>query len=80
MEITYKTHGTCARSIKFTKNDDGTITNISFEGGCNGNLKAISKLCDGMKAEEIVAKLKGNLCGLKNTSCAAQLARAVEEE
>ena len=79
MEITYKTHGTCARSITFTKNDDDTISNISFEGGCSGNLKAVSKLCDGMKAEEIIAKLKGNLCGSKGTSCADQLARAVEQ-
>lgn len=79
MEKTYKTQGVCARSITFTKNDDGTVTNISFEGGCNGNLKAISKLCDGMKAEEIIAKLKGNLCGGKSTSCADQFARALEE-
>ena len=79
MEITYKTHGTCARSITFTKNDDDTISNISFEGGCSGNLKAVSKLCDGMMAEEIIAKLKGNLCGSKGTSCADQLARAVEQ-
>ena len=79
MEVTYKTQGTCARSITFTKNDDGTITDISFEGGCNGNLKAISILCNGMKAEEIVSKLKGNLCGFKKTSCADQLARAVEQ-
>ena len=77
MEVTYKTQGTCARSITFTKNDDGTITDIRFEGGCNGNLKAISKLCDGMTAEEINKKLAGNLCGFKNTSCADQLARAV---
>ena len=77
METTYKTQGVCARSITFTKNDDGTITNISFDGGCNGNLKAISKLCDGMTAEEINKKLAGNLCGFKNTSCADQLARAV---
>lgn len=77
MTITYKTKGTCSRSITFTKNDDGTITDISFEGGCNGNLKAISKLCDGMTADEIVTKLKGNTCGLKNTSCADQLAIAV---
>ena len=79
MEVTYKTKGTCARSITFTKNADGTITNISFEGGCDGNLKAISKLCNGMKAEEIVAKLKGNTCGYKSTSCADQLAKAVEQ-
>jgi uncharacterized protein (TIGR03905 family) len=77
MDITYKTSGVCSRAIHFTKNDNGTITNISFEGGCNGNLKAISKLCDGMTAEEINKKLAGNLCGFKNTSCADQLARAV---
>lgn len=79
MEVTYKTQGTCARSITFTKNDDGTITDISFEGGCNGNLKAISILCNGMKADEIVSKLKGNTCGFKSTSCADQLAKAVEQ-
>ena len=77
MKITYQTHGTCSRSISFDKADDGTITNISFEGGCNGNLKAISKLCNGMKADEIIAKLSGNLCGSKSTSCADQLAKAV---
>ena len=79
MKVTYKTQGTCARSITFTKNDDGTITDISFEGGCNGNLKAISILCNGMKADEIVSKLKGNTCGFKSTSCADQLAKAVEQ-
>ena len=77
MQITYKTKGTCARSISFDKDENGRITNISFEGGCNGNLKAISRLCDGMTAEEINKKLAGNLCGFKNTSCADQLARAV---
>lgn len=77
MDISYKTQGVCAREIHFTKNDDGTITNISFDGGCNGNLKAVAKLCDGMKAEEIAAKLAGNICGFKSTSCADQLAKAV---
>lgn len=78
-EITFKTKGVCARSITFSKDDDGKIYNISFEGGCNGNLKAIAKLCEGMKAEEIVQKLKGNTCGFKSTSCADQLAQAVLE-
>lgn len=77
MTITYKTQGVCARTITFDKSEDGVISNISFEGGCNGNLKAVSKLCDGMKAEEIAAKLSGNICGMKNTSCADQLAKAV---
>lgn len=76
-EITYKTKGVCARAIHFTRGEDGTITNVSFDGGCNGNLKAISRLVDGMKAEEIAAKLSGNTCGFKSTSCADQLAKAV---
>ncbi len=80
MEIDYKPQGVCSRLIHFTKNEDGTVSNISFEGGCNGNLKAIAKLCDGMKAEEIVAKLKGNICGFKNTSCADQFAKAILSE
>ena len=77
MTRTYKTQGVCARSITFDKDESGKITNISFEGGCNGNLKAISKLCDGMTAEEISAKLKGNTCVGRGTSCADQLAKAV---
>ena len=74
--ITYKTKGTCARLIHFTR-DNGVIHNIRFEGGCNGNLKAIGILCEGMTAQEIASRLKGNLCGSKGTSCADQLARAV---
>jgi len=76
-KITYNTTGTCARSITFERDDENRIHNISFEGGCNGNLKAISKLCEGMTAEEISEKLLGNLCGGKSTSCADQLAKAV---
>lgn len=79
MEHTYKTKGVCARTIHFNKAEDGTITNISFEGGCNGNLKAISKLCEGMPAEKISEILAGNTCGFKSTSCADQLAKAVLE-
>ena len=79
MEHTYKTKGVCARTIHFNKSDDGIITDISFEGGCNGNLKAISKLCDGKSAQEIHDILIGNKCGFKNTSCADQLAKAVME-
>ena len=75
-EITYRTSGTCSRLIHFTRDGD-VIRNISFEGGCNGNLKAISKLCEGMTATEIADKLKGNTCGSRPTSCADQLAIAV---
>ena len=73
----YKTTGTCAQVIHFERDCDKRIHNISFEGGCNGNLKAVSKLCEGMTAEEISAKLLGNLCRDKGTSCADQLAKAV---
>ena len=79
MEHTYKTKGVCARTIHFDKSEDGKITNISFEGGCNGNLKAISKLCEGMDASKIAEILAGNTCGFKSTSCADQLAKAVME-
>lgn len=75
-EITYRTSGTCSRLIHFTRDGD-VIRNISFEGGCNGNLKAIAKLCEGMTATEIAEKLKGNTCGSRPTSCADQLAIAV---
>ena len=59
--------------------DGDVVTDIAFVGGCDGNLKAISKLCDGMRVEEIEEKLAGNTCGYKDTSCADQLARAVRE-
>ena len=78
MKYSYKTKGTCAMSISFDI-DSNVITNVSFLGGCNGNLKAISKLVDGMTVEEIEEKLKGNRCGFKPTSCADQLAIAVRE-
>ena len=78
MEYIYKTTGVCAREIRFNIDGD-IIKNVSFVGGCNGNLKAISKLVDGMSVNEIVTKLKGNTCGMKSTSCADQLAIAVEK-
>lgn len=78
MEYTYKTKMVCSQIISFTI-DGNVITNIKFVGGCNGNLKAIGKLCEGMTVEEIEAKLKGNTCGMKSTSCADQLAIAVRE-
>lgn len=78
MEYTYKTKGTCAVQIKFDINED-VITNIKFIGGCNGNLNAISKLLEGKTVDYIVDKLEGNLCGMRGTSCADQLAKAVKE-
>lgn len=78
MKYTYKTEGTCARQIEFDIVGN-VISNIIFYGGCNGNLKAISKLVDGWTVEQIEAKLKGNQCGFRNTSCADQLAKAVRK-
>ncbi len=78
MHIKYKTKGTCSAMIEFDINDN-IVTNIRFHGGCDGNLKAISKILEGAEAEDIVKKLSGNTCGFKSTSCADQLARAVEE-
>ena len=68
----------CAQQIKFDIDGD-KISNIEFYGGCNGNLKAISKLVDGMSVDYIESKLKGNTCGFKSTSCADQLAIAVRK-
>lgn len=78
MRYSYKTRGVCAREIDFNLDGD-VVSDISFLGGCNGNLKAISKLCDGMTVEQIEKKLKGNTCGPRSTSCADQFALAVRE-
>ena len=76
MRYNYKTQGVCSQMISFDINGD-VITNVVFTGGCNGNLKAISKLVDGFTVEKIEQFLKGNTCGYKPTSCADQLAKAV---
>lgn len=75
MEYTYKTQDTCSSEIKL-KIDGNRVTNISFTGGCNGNLKAIPLLVDGWTVEEIEKKLSGVICGRRPTSCADQLAKA----
>ncbi len=69
--------GVCPMEISFDIDDENKITNIEFFGGCNGNLKAISTLVNGMTAEKINGLLRGNTCGRKPTSCADQLAKAV---
>jgi len=74
----YKTFGTCSTKIKFDL-DDGKVRNVEFTRGCNGNLKAISKLVEGMEAEKVIGLLDGNTCGMKPTSCADQLAKALAE-
>lgn len=73
----YATKGTCSRFIDFDL-EDGIVKNVSFTGGCNGNLKGIGSLVEGMKAEDAIKKLSGITCGMKATSCPDQLARALE--
>ena len=77
MHFTYNTSGTCSRLIDFDV-EDGVISNVKFTGGCNGNLKGIGKLVEGMKVEEVADKLKGIACGPRTTSCPDQLSKACE--
>ena len=77
-EYTYTTSGTCSRSISFAL-EDGKLHDVRFEGGCNGNLKAIGKLVEGADAGQIMELLKGNLCGNRGTSCADQLSKAIAQ-
>ena len=76
MRYQYQPQNVCPIQISFDI-EGNVIRNVSFLGGCNGNLKAISKLVDGWTVEKIEEYLKGNECGMKKTSCADQLARAV---
>lgn len=77
--LEYTTSGTCSRLITIDVDDNGIITNLSFVGGCNGNLKGICALAIGKKAADIKQALKGITCGMKATSCPDQLATALGE-
>lgn len=77
MKFSYKTKGVCASRITFELEGD-TVSSVEFTGGCNGNLKAISKLAEGMSAARLIELLSGNTCGLKRTSCADQFATALK--
>ena len=77
MHYDYKTQGTCSRTISFDI-EDGTVKNVKFEGGCNGNLKGITALAEGKKPEELIKCLEGIKCGFKQTSCPDQLSRALK--
>ena len=78
MVINYKTQGTCSRQINITV-EDGIVVDVEFIGGCNGNLKGISKLVKGMKVEDVIERIEGTTCGFKNTSCPDQLAQALKQ-
>lgn len=78
MIFTYITKGVCSRSIDIEVEDD-IIKSVKYTGGCNGNLKGIGKLVEGMKIDDVIDRLENIKCGFKNTSCPAQLAEALKE-
>ena len=77
MQFTYKTNGVCARNILIDV-EDGTVKNVVFSGGCNGNTQGVSALVKGMKVEDVIKKLENIKCGFKDTSCPDQLAKALK--
>ncbi len=78
MKTIYKTNGTCSRSITL-EIEGNKLISAQFEGGCNGNLKGIASLVQGMDIDDIIEKLEGIRCGFKGTSCPDQLAKALTE-
>ena len=78
MQFEYKTSGTCSQRI-FFEVEDGKLSHVQFLGGCNGNLKGIGSLVEGMDIDEVIARLEGTTCGMKSTSCPDQLAKALKE-
>ncbi len=78
MQYEYTTKGTCSRSI-FFEVEDGKVKNVQFQGGCNGNLKGIGALVEGMDIDEVISRVEGIRCGMKSTSCPDQLAKALKE-
>ncbi len=75
--IVFKTRGTCSRQINISI-EDGIVKRVTFNSGCDGNLRAISSLVEGMSIKEVISKLKGIDCQGRGTSCPDQLARALE--
>ena len=78
MEYTFIPKGVCSRKISFEIND-GIVSNVRFAGGCAGNTQGLAALIEGMKAEDVVARLSGIRCGFKRTSCPDQMAEAIKE-
>ena len=78
MQFEYTTKGTCSRQILF-EIEDGKVMHVQYIGGCNGNLKGIGALVEGMDIDEVITRLEGTTCGPKNTSCPDQLAQALKQ-
>ena len=79
MTYTYNNKGTCSVRTIVELNDDHTIASMEVIGGCNGNLKGICRLVKGMKAEDVIDRMEGTLCGFRNTSCPDQIAKNLKK-
>ena len=78
MQFEYKTKGTCSQRSLFEV-EEGKVKNVQFLGGCNGNLKGIAALVEGMDVNDVISRVEGIKCGMKSTSCPDQLAQALKE-
>ena len=78
MQYTYRTKGTCSQMISFYV-ENNKVSNVQFFGGCNGNLKGIGALVEGMDIDDVITRVEGIKCGMKSTSCPDQLAKALKE-
>ena len=79
MKHTYQTKGTCARKIQLEIDENGTVHNVVFEGGCMGNTQGVAALVEGMQADDVIEKCRNIQCGFRGTSCPDQLAAALEQ-
>ena len=79
MTYNYRTKGVCSKEMHIELNDDHTIKSVEVIGGCNGNLKGISRLLKGMKAEDAIARMEGTTCGPRPTSCPDQIAKNLKK-
>ena len=77
MKFSYKTRGVCSNTIHF-EIEDNILKNVTYDGGCNGNLQGIGALVEGMDVDEVIARMEGIHCGSKPTSCPDQLAQALK--
>ena len=75
----YTPSGVCSKLIHIELDNNKCVRNVSFVGGCNGNLKGISKLVEGMEVNDAISRLEGIRCGFKSTSCPDQLAQALKK-
>ena len=78
MKITYKPRGVCSRLMEI-EIEDGKIASVQVTGGCDGNLKGISRLLAGMEVDEAIRRMEGIRCGFKSTSCPDQLSIALRQ-